>query len=406
MIDAIRRLGSTAAARGGELIVHYSGHGCRAPTLVPGAKGERGLDEGIVPYDWGRPGARILHDVELAHLFGELRASGVRTTLVFDACHSGGLMRDEEGPWPRGARRIAGAGERRTASEVATISELETSWRRAHGRELVSLPRPSVRVASETPPVPKGATSLIAACRDRQSAYELVRGGRLRGALTWCLLQELEEAGEGMDWPRLQARIGARLRSLALPQTPTFEGTPSPFLLGRTLAEESDAPDLPPAMLRVLRSGEEVPESPPYLAGKLTLDLASLPPGFEPGDRLGPAEALVRLASRPRRSFRSGEPVCLTLVNTSPRPLYSRVYRIDCRQGIRRIYEDPEALAPEHALRLIVEPVLPADVRRGRNRFVAIGSTAPIEAEGSGGPWTCCRLEVEVRAAGEESERP
>ena len=227
IIRAIRRLGRYAAKDRGELLIHYSGHGVRTPTIIPSTKGADGLDEGLVPYDIAAANARILRDVELSYLLAELSAQGVPTVLILDACHSGGILRSESLARPRGARCVDSVA-RPLVSDVARVPLLESSWRRSHHRVFASLvSRGAGSFARSLAP----EVSLIAACRDREAAYEYPFDGEIRGALTHSLLAALDDANAVPGWGRLNSRVAYLIRRLGLYQTPVFEGTPSRALL-------------------------------------------------------------------------------------------------------------------------------------------------------------------------------
>lgn len=228
MTGAIRRLGRAAAEAGGELLIHYSGHGCRTPTLIPSTKGVGGLDEGLVPYDVAHAGTRILRDVELSYLLAELSEQGVATVLILDACHSGGILRSDDVVRSRGARCVDPVA-RPLDSAFAPLSVLEASWRRAHQRAFKGLvERGAAPLAGRLGPL----ASLIAACRDREAAYEFPFDGEIRGALTHALLAALGEGDSVPGWERLHRRVASSIRRLGLRQTPVFEGEPSGTLLG------------------------------------------------------------------------------------------------------------------------------------------------------------------------------
>ncbi|MCB0084508.1 MAG: caspase family protein, partial [Caldilineaceae bacterium] len=88
-----------------QVYIQYSGHGGRVTTMLPELKGQNGFDEGLVPLDIGKPNdpdARYLRDFEMHNLIQALVDKGVRLTVVFDCCHSGGATRDIGGARKRG----------------------------------------------------------------------------------------------------------------------------------------------------------------------------------------------------------------------------------------------------------------------------------------------------------------
>ena len=125
----------TELARSGDQVyVHYSGHGGRATTTYLDLKGEKGLDETLVPLDIGNSEARYLRDVELAHLLKTMVEKGLIVSVVLDSCHSGGATRGLGGAVAR--RAISGPGggvpidttPRPTDSLVASPEELAATW--------------------------------------------------------------------------------------------------------------------------------------------------------------------------------------------------------------------------------------------------------------------------------------
>jgi len=88
MVASFKRL-QDKARPGDHVYIHYSGHGGRASTIFPKLKGEKGLDEALVPTDIGNKEARYLRDVELTKLLNGMVAKGLLVTVVLDSCHSG-----------------------------------------------------------------------------------------------------------------------------------------------------------------------------------------------------------------------------------------------------------------------------------------------------------------------------
>lgn len=88
----VERVGSNDIA-----VIHYSGHGSRM-TDREGDKPD-GMDETIVPWDSGRypHENRDLTDDELYDWLLRLSEKTPYITLLFDSCHSGGIVRDTFG---------------------------------------------------------------------------------------------------------------------------------------------------------------------------------------------------------------------------------------------------------------------------------------------------------------------
>ena len=200
---------------GEQVLIHYSGHGGRIPTLAPAVK-TNGLDEALVPTDIADPGARYLRDLEIAHLLREMVEHELFVTLVLDCCHSGGATR--HGVQVRGGSAIDRT-LRPRESLVATLPVMSGHWKKL----LESTPR-DVTVGSGWLPDPRGYV-LLAACRAQELAYEYVvsRVGQV-GALSHGLLEGLRAMGPSGTYRQLYHRIEAQVRSRYEMQTPQIEG--------------------------------------------------------------------------------------------------------------------------------------------------------------------------------------
>jgi hypothetical protein len=126
MVDAFQEITRRAKA-GDQVYIHYSGHGGRTITAFPEIKGDKALDESLVPLDIGSPGARYLRDVEIAHLLKQMTDKNLIVTVVFDSCHSGGATRGIGDGAVRGISSIDTT-ERPTDSLVASAEELKQTW--------------------------------------------------------------------------------------------------------------------------------------------------------------------------------------------------------------------------------------------------------------------------------------
>ncbi len=230
MVAAIRRLGEEAAP-GDQILIHYSGHGGRTPTLIPGVKT---IDEGLVPADIGDPGARYLRDVELTYLVHEMVQKKLLVTLIFDACHSGGMMRGKGRMTPRGSRKVDET-PRPLDSLVASRDKLELTWRRLHARAYATA-RGRSRSVSGSGWLPTGDRFvLLAACQSVESAYEVPFEGTSRGVLTYCLLEILAEGGRALTFRQIYNRLIGRVHRYAPYQTPVLEGDTSRTIFGGRL---------------------------------------------------------------------------------------------------------------------------------------------------------------------------
>lgn len=214
---AFKQLGDTAQS--GDLVyIHFCGHGGRASTMFPKLKGENGIDEGLVPTDIGNSEARYLRDIELAKLLNEMVDNGLIVFVVLDSCHSGGMTRGRGGVGIRGINSVDKTA-RPTESLVGSHEELVELWDHlTEGRTR------DLKLGSGWLPEPKGYT-LLAACRPSESAYEYAFEGTERnGALTYWLLDSLQDIGPGLSYKVLHDRIVAKVHSQFENQTPQLQG--------------------------------------------------------------------------------------------------------------------------------------------------------------------------------------
>lgn len=249
--NLIRELEALAerAGEGDQVLLHYSGHGARVPTVIPGKKGAAGRDECLVPCDAGEPGSGFVRDVELYEVLRRLAGRGVRATLILDCCHSGGVTRE----LPRG--NVRGLGDVSVATRPASLlgawedlaetlpkgsrepggGDLET---RDPGGDGGTSRRERYRHVRFEPgwfPQPDGCV-LLAACRPTELAREhLFDGGVWSGALTHFLLQAVGDLGSRPTYRWLHHRLLGRIRSLFGAQTPVLEGDGELQFLGRRI---------------------------------------------------------------------------------------------------------------------------------------------------------------------------
>lgn len=225
MVAAIKRL-TDLAQPGDYVYFHYSGHGGRAPTIYPQRKGANGLDESLVPTDIGNSTARYLRDLEMVKLLDNMVAKGLVVTVVFDSCHSGGMVRGRGDVAIRGISSVD-TSERPTESLAGAPEELFRAWDQATDRGTRN-----VSLGSGWLPEPRGYT-MLAACRPSESAHEYAFDGKERnGALTYWLLNALENAGTGVSHKDLHDRIVGRVHSQFENQTPQLQGEGDRIFLG------------------------------------------------------------------------------------------------------------------------------------------------------------------------------
>lgn len=237
------------ARPGEQALVHYSGHGGRAPTHLPKEKGERGLDECLVPYDIRDPETQYLRDVEIDAWLRRMRERGVFVTLVLDCCHSGGATRTGDRWW-----RARGVDEvdctvRPALSRLASREEMVAAWREGGDVQVAWDAVPRTRAAwngsgagaLRHARLPEGRRRLhprgyaaLAACRPCEKAMELPFDGRLSGALTHYLLEALRQVGPRPTYEHLRQVLVARIHGRIRSQTPLLEGEGGRPVFGRS----------------------------------------------------------------------------------------------------------------------------------------------------------------------------
>jgi hypothetical protein len=218
MVGAFKNL-TALAQPGDQVYVHYSGHGGRSSTMFPKLKGEKGLDESLVPLDIGAPGTRYLRDLEMSHLIKAMTGKGLLVTLILDSCHSGGATRGGvEGAAVRGIPTID-TRKPPQDSLVAPLEELARTWSESTPSNTRSVSAPSGWL-----PEQKGYV-MLAACRANELANEFPFDGKERnGALTYWLLDALKQNGPGFTYRMLYNRIMAKVHAKFVDQTPQLEG--------------------------------------------------------------------------------------------------------------------------------------------------------------------------------------
>jgi predicted phosphodiesterase len=233
MVAAFERI--TAAAKAGDQVyIHYSGHGGRTPTAYPEVKGTYGLDESLVPTDIGSPGTRYLRDLELAHLLKRMADKGLFITVVLDSCHSGGATRGMVDSAVRGISSIDTT-PRPTDSLVAPREELIASWQGLTGSETRGVLAGSLWVPESQHYL------LLAACRPHELANEFAFDGKARsGALTYWLLDTLQNLGEGSNYRMLHNRLLGKVHAKFPQQTPQLLGDGTRAVFG---VEQVHAPE-------------------------------------------------------------------------------------------------------------------------------------------------------------------
>ena len=219
----------TETAAPGDLVyIQYSGHGGRTITNYPQIKGENAVDEALVPTDIGTGKGQYLRDLELATLLNKMVDKQLVVTVVLDCCHSGGAVRGEDTDI-RGLDTVDRT-PRPISNMVASADELAKNWLPLTPEES-AITRNASAVANMLPEV-KGYV-LLAACRPSELAYEYAFDGSKRnGALTYWLLDTLNQPMPGMTYKMLHDRINAKIKTLFPQQTPMLMGEATRTVFG------------------------------------------------------------------------------------------------------------------------------------------------------------------------------
>lgn len=226
IIAAFDALTNTAQA-GDQVYIHYAGHGGRAVTIYPELKGIDGLDESIVPLDIGSPDVNYVRDLEIATLLKRMVDKGLIVTLVLDACHSGGATRGNPHARVRSARgNQIDRAVRRIDQLVGTPQEIQALWTNAPKTRTRG-----VEAVSGWLPEPKGYV-MLAACRANELANEDEFGEAIHGALTYWLLDALQNVTAETTYKQLHERLVGKVHTRFAAQTPQLEGDLTRALFG------------------------------------------------------------------------------------------------------------------------------------------------------------------------------
>jgi metacaspase-1 len=203
--------------KGDVAILHYSGHGSHVPDDANLDEAD-GRDEILCPtnLDWEDP----LRDDWLRTTLDKVRP-GVSFTVIMDCCHSGTNTRAilppdapiKERYLPSPWDLMAAESGRRSVLPVKT--ELRKSSRRARkSRDIVKADLREV---------------LITGCRDDQTSADAFIDGAYTGALTYSLVQAMQEASGGLTYSELHDRAVATLKKRGFEQVPQLEGAAERF---------------------------------------------------------------------------------------------------------------------------------------------------------------------------------
>ncbi|MEI2673435.1 MAG: caspase family protein [Chitinophagaceae bacterium] len=203
----------TGARKGDRLFFQYSGHGTQLATRDNIGEVD-GLDEAIVPYnfDW-EDIETFITDNEFNNLFKQI-PEGVQFVWVSDSCHSGGLTRQL-------FKRSFNPG----ASDIVSrflIPPADINWRVRSANNAQITSRAFLK------PVTQINVGLISGCKSNQTSADAYFDGKYNGALTYYLLQVLEqEKTHKKSIKTIVAEVNKKLVENNFSQQPQTEGNTS-----------------------------------------------------------------------------------------------------------------------------------------------------------------------------------
>jgi hypothetical protein len=192
---------------GDQLFFHFSGHGSQSISDDPNEPD--GYDETLVPCDsriTDENGNQVydLLDKELAALIAAAEKRGALVTVVLDCCHAGS-----------GTRALVPV--RRTAAD-RRARPAATVLPEASGTRTVASRHWSGKLGSDH--------VLLAGCRDEEMSHEYrsPTNGVWYGAMTFYLLQKLQELHAQMSWREVHDAVQTQVQSVYARQSPQLEG--------------------------------------------------------------------------------------------------------------------------------------------------------------------------------------
>lgn len=195
------------------VVVHYSGHGSQRQARTEDVSRASVMEETLVAHDSGHDDPHPNQDIsslELRDWIAGLTQKTPNVTLILDCCHSGGIATVRH--------------DGRPAPKVRSV-------------------KPDLRQPPASRPIKlrdvKGPASfirhvVIAACRDRESAHEVVLDDGSHGALSWNLLRSLAGLPDGAcpTYRDVFEPVRSQVHDLYAAQEPQLEGVRDRELFG------------------------------------------------------------------------------------------------------------------------------------------------------------------------------
>ncbi len=225
----------SGARPGDVLLMHYSGHGSQARSIIE----PDGLDEIICPIDidWRE---KIIRDDQMKAILSKV-PNGVNLTVVLDCCHSGDGL-------DLGAT-MALEEVLNTVDRSAALAGGETRWLAPPEVVQQEINEEGLKVREfKTSRDINRCAVLIAACRSNQTAADAMISGKFQGAATHALYNValFEGAKTNADIVR---QMNFYMGGYGFDQRPQLDGHPSLYeqIFLETLGTAPEtAPEVPP----------------------------------------------------------------------------------------------------------------------------------------------------------------
>ena len=201
-------------------LFHYSGHGSQVADSTDTEPD--GCHETIVPHDSRTEGGYDIKDLELRRLIDELEHYSTNITVILDCCHSGSGTRFS------GTRPRVG-GIRRCPMDYRPQPPSSDAQKQTYDDNTTM-----IKTLQDEHHV------LIAACRDREGAYEYTFDGKVHGTMTYFLVQKLSNlsAHHRPTYQELHKRIRYEVMNLYPQQTPQCEGAITREIFGGQIPKQ------------------------------------------------------------------------------------------------------------------------------------------------------------------------
>ena len=217
MINAFKWL-VQGAQRGDSLFFHFSGHG--GSQVSESGKEADGMDETIVPVDYERAGQIV--DDELHELLVQSLPEGVRLTCLFDCCHSGSVLDLPITYLDNGKIEVVvndanfqqAAVQSLIQSGLKMISgDRDKAFQELGDNVKLFLKNRNKKGGNPTPEqkLAKADVVMFSGCRDEQTSADATLEGRATGAMTYALINSLNQHGHTQSFVDLLKHIRENL---------------------------------------------------------------------------------------------------------------------------------------------------------------------------------------------------